>query len=135
MTRRAAAISWAGSLRSCIRSKRIGMYPKKVTGSSSKSSATSFVQVDTDARAGVLREVSAHDQLASAYQLSAHDHSQVIADQISMSFSLCVSNEALYIGQPLQRLSPPASGRPQKEAEHSARRRFPQLPPTLAEPE
>ena len=85
--------------------------------------------------------VSAHDhwqpELAQwpAYQLSALDHSQVIADQTfeSSMFSLSCLSETLYLEQPLLRLSSAASERPQNEscAEHSATRRS-QFPGTAA---
>ena len=39
----------------------------------------------------------------------AHDHSQVIADQTCINFFLWVSEKSLYIGQPVQRLSPATS--------------------------
>ena len=58
----------------------------------------------------------------------AHDHSQVIADQTCINFFLWVSEKSLYIGQPVQRLSPATSAGTATEleagkAEHSARRR------------
>ena len=61
--------------------------------------------------------------LAPAYQLSALDHSQVIADQ---TFELTIPplsrlSETLYIEQPLQRLSSAASERPQNESQNILR--------------
>ena len=58
-------------------------------------------------------QLSARDQIAPAYQLSALDHSQVIGDQTFYFFSERLS-ETLFIGQPLQQKGH------RRIAEHSA---------------
>ena len=66
----------------------MGMFPKKVIGSSSESNASITFVVTVLQMLAPAYQLSAHDQLAQAYQL---DNSQVTAGQTCILFSLHVS--------------------------------------------
>ena len=95
----------------------MGMFPKKVIGSSSESNASITFVVTVLQMLAPAYQLSAHDQLAQAYQL---DNSQVTAGQTCILFFSARLSETLYISQPLQRLSSAAaaSERPQNESQN-----------------
>ena len=92
--------------------------PARAGGSCGNCDRITFV--DTDARAGV-SAISARSERAAGDWRS---------DILFLSERL---SETLFIGQPLQRMSPAASARPQKN--RSTFCQFRQLPPALARPE